>query len=277
MANLDVVEEMPFAAIDGLKMHYLQEGDWQSDQDTLLLIHGLGSSIRDWEHQIAVLAQYCKVLAVDLRGHGQTDKPDVPYKIAMFTQDLVRLLDSMKLTNLHVVGHSMGGMIAFQLALDHSRLVKTLTIINSAPLVAFPNLRTRFNFWARTLSVKWFGMKKLSTTLAKTVFPKKDQAALREQFIKRWCENDSVAYLNSLHAFRDWNVLPRLSALQCPTLIITGDRDYTPVAFKQFYIQFIKDVHLVVIEDSGHLTIIDQAQKCNQAIIDFILKHEGTK
>ncbi|MGE3320619.1 MAG: alpha/beta fold hydrolase, partial [Candidatus Berkiella sp.] len=226
---------------------------------------------------IAALVKHCKVLVVDLRGHGQTDKPNMPYNISLFTEDLARLLDKLKLTNLHVVGHSMGGMIAFQLALDHSALVKTLTIINSAPLVAFPNLRTRFNFWTRTLSVKWFGMKKLSVSLANSVFPKPEQAPFREKFIERWNENDSQAYLNSLHAFRDWNVMSRLGALKCPTLIITGDRDYTPVAYKKFYMQFIKDVHLIVIEDSGHLTIIDQAQKCNQAIIDFILKHEGTK
>jgi len=276
MAKSGMVKTMPFVAIDGLQMHYLQEGDWQSGQDTILLIHGLGASSRDWEYQVAALAKQYKVLAVDLRGHGQTDKPNMPYQISMFSQDLVRLLDKMKLTNLHVVGHSMGGMIAFQLALDHSALVKTLTIINSAPMVAFPNLRTRFNFWARSWSVKWFGMKKLSASLAKAVFPKPEQADFREQFIQRWCENDSAAYLNSLHAFRDWNVMARLNTLTCPTLIITGDRDYTPVAYKQFYMQFIKDVHLVVIEDSGHLTIIDQAQKCNQAIIDFILKHEGT-
>ncbi|MGE3320092.1 MAG: alpha/beta fold hydrolase, partial [Candidatus Berkiella sp.] len=104
MAKSGMVTTMPFMAIDGLRMHYLQEGNWQSDQDTLLLIHGLGSSSRDWESQIAALVKHCKVLVVDLRGHGQTDKPNMPYNISLFTEDLARLLDQLKLTNWHGVG-----------------------------------------------------------------------------------------------------------------------------------------------------------------------------
>ncbi|MCS5710088.1 alpha/beta fold hydrolase [Candidatus Berkiella aquae] len=268
---------MPFESVDNLRMYYAQEGDWHSSQDTLLLIHGLGSSSQDWEYQIPALSKHFKVLTLDLRGHGQTDKPNMPYSILAFTQDIVLLLQALKLETMHVVGHSMGGMIAFQLALDHPALVKTLTIINSAPQVAFPSFRTRFNFYLRTLSVKWFGMKKLSANLANALFPKPEQSAWRETFIERWCQNDPQAYLNSLQAFQHWDVLARIHSLNCPTLIITGDEDYTPVAYKQFYSQFIKNVHLVVIQDSRHLTIIDQAPSCNQAIIEFILKNEGTR
>lgn len=263
---------MPVWAKDGFQIHYNKDGDWQGSQDTLLLIHGLGASARDWEYQVPVLAKNFKVLTLDLRGHGKTDKPNMPYHIPLFSEDVASFIQDIKCVPLHVVGHSMGGMIGFQLALDHPELIKTLTIINSAPQVAFPTLRSRFNFTMRAVSVKWFGMKKLSESLAKKVFPKPEQAAFRETFVKRWCENSPQAYINSLQAFHNWNVLARLPSLVCPTLIITGDRDYTPVAYKQFYTQFIKDVELVVIKDSGHLTIIDQAEQCNQTIMDFLLR-----
>jgi 3-oxoadipate enol-lactonase len=268
---------MPFWVKDGFQMHYATAGDWQKSQDTLLLIHGLGSSIRDWEYQLPALEPHFKILMVDLRGHGQTDKPNMPYTISLMSEDVISLIRHLQCGPLHLVGHSMGGMIAFQLALDYSDMVKTLTIINSAPQVAFPSFRSRLNFGLRALSVKWFGMKKLSVSLAKAVFPKPGQAALRDVFIERWCENSPQAYLNSLKAFHDWNVMIRLPDLHCPVLIISGDRDYTPVAYKQFYVQLIKNAELVVIEDSGHLTIIDQAQKCNQAIIDFLLKNKDPK
>lgn len=268
---------MPFQSVEGLKIYFEQHGDWQSGQDTVLLLHGLGSSSQDWENQIPALSKIAKVLAVDLRGHGKSDKPDLPYNIPMFAEDISKLVDKLKLEPVHLIGHSMGGMIAFQLALDHPQQLKTLTIVNSAPQAAFPSMRTRFNFYLRSLSVKWFGMKKLSVSLARTLFPKPEQSALREIFIQRWCENDSQAYLNSLQAFQHWDLLSRLKTLTCPTLIITGDRDYTPVAYKQFYCQLIQNVQLVVIKDSGHLTIIDQVASCNQAIIEFILKNEGTK
>ncbi len=265
---------MPFWAKDGFQIHYGTAGDWQKSQDTLLLLHGLGSSIRDWEYQLPALEPHFKILMVDLRGHGQTDKPNMPYSIALFCEDVVSLLRHLQCEPVHVVGHSMGGMVAFQLTLDHPELVKTLTIINSAPQVAFPSIRSRLNFSLRALSVKWFGMKKLSVNLAKIVFPKPEQASFREIFIERWCENDPQAYLNSLKAFHDWNVMIRLPSLHCPVLIISGDRDYTPVAYKEFYVKLINNAELVVIADSGHLTLIDQAQKCNQAIIHFLLTNK---
>lgn len=263
---------MPFLAIQNVQLYYEQVGDWQSERETVLLLHGLGSSSRDWEYQIEALARDYKVLMVDLRGHGKSDKPNMPYDIPLFAEDIAAMLAALQLRAIHVIGHSMGGMVAFQLTLDHPHLVKSLVIINSAPRVGFPNFRNRFNFYMRALSVKWFGMSKLSVTLAKTVFPKLEQESLRKKFIERWCENDPQAYLNSLKAFHDWNVMSRLPEIMCPTLIITGDRDYTPVAYKKFYIRFIKQGHLVVIEDSGHLTLIDQAEQCNQALIDFLLK-----
>lgn len=268
---------MPFLAINGLNVHYTQEGDWQSDKDTLLLIHGLGASTNDWEYQIPALTQYAKVLCVDLRGHGKTDKPNMPYSVALFSEDIASCIRELKLGPLHVVGHSLGGMIAFQLALDHPSIVKTLTIINSAPQVAFASLKIRLYFSLRTLNVKWFGMKKLSVSLAKTVFPKPEQTALRQIYTERLLQNVPQAYLNSLQAFQNWDVISRLKELVCPTLIISGDRDYTPVAYKQYYAQFIKNVDVVVIEDSGHLTIMDQANECNQAIIHFLMKNKDTK
>lgn len=263
---------MPFLAINNVQLYFEQVGNWQSEREVVLLIHGLGSSHRDWEYQVEALVPHYKVLLVDLRGHGQSDKPNMPYSIPMFAKDVAAMVTALALREIHVIGHSMGGMVAFQLTLDHPHLVKSLSIINSAPRVGFPAFRNRFNFFMRSLSVKWFGMSKLSVSLAKTLFPKQEQDTLRKIFIQRWCENDPQAYRNSLKAFHDWNVMAQLPEINCPTLIITGDRDYTPVAYKKFYIRFIKHSHLVVIEDSGHLTPLDQAQHCSQALIDFLLK-----
>lgn len=263
---------MPFLAIQNIQLYYEQVGDWQSEREIVLLLHGLGSSSRDWENQLDALSHDYKILLVDLRGHGKSDKPNIPYDIPMFAEDVAAMLVALELHAVHVVGHSMGGMIAFQLTLDHPQRVKSLSIINSAPQVGVPALRNKFTFFMRSLSVKWFGMSKLSASLAKALFPKPEQESLRKVFIERWCENDPQAYRNSLKAFHQWNVMPRLPEINCPTLIISGDRDYTPVAYKQFYIRLIKQSYLVVIADSGHLTLIDQAAHCNQALIDFLFK-----
>ena len=96
---------------------------------------------------------------------------------------------------------------------------------------------------------------------------------MRETFIRRWNNNDPTAYLNALHAFRGWSVIDRISSITCPTLIICADHDYTPVAVKEFYAKLIKKAEVVVIKDSWHMTIVDQPEALNNAILHFLTKH----
>lgn len=261
---------MPFITLKNIQLYYEIHGDKQPNA-SLLFIHGLGSSGRDFENQLAYFKKDFQVITVDLRGHGKSDKPDMPYSISLFAADISEFLQKLRCEKLHVIGHSLGGMVAFELALSHPEFVKTLTIINSAPKVDFP-LIFRIAFYLRTVSVKLFGMKKLSKALANQLFPKPEQSSLRETFIARWLENDPKAYLNALKAFPGWSVMDKLSEIHCPTLILTGDRDYTSVAYKKSYMKAIEKAFLAVIQDSGHLTIIDQSLACNQALGDFVSK-----
>jgi len=99
----------------------------------ILLIHGLGSGARDWEMQVPLLSQYFQVVTVDVRGHGQSDKPPGPYSIPLFAADTIELIRSLDIAPVHVIGISMGGMIAFQVAVDAPEMVKSLVIVNSGP------------------------------------------------------------------------------------------------------------------------------------------------
>ena len=133
------------------------------------MIHGLGSSTLDWENQIDFFAKKYQVIAFDLRGHGKSEKPNSPYTVKLFTEDTAQLIQALNQQSVHVVGHSLGGMIAFQLALDFPTLVKSLCIINSGPAVTFP-LKVKFSFFLRRFIVKLFGIHPLCIKLAKTVF-----------------------------------------------------------------------------------------------------------
>src|SRR5439155_12833482 len=92
-----------------------------------------GSSKRDWEPQVAELAKTYRVITVDLRGHGQSDKPAGPYTIPEFAADVAGLLESLHASPAHIVGLSLGGGVAFQLAVNYPALLKSLTIVNSGP------------------------------------------------------------------------------------------------------------------------------------------------
>ena len=260
---------MPYFEHNGCNLHYEDYGRG----DPVLLIHGLGSSCRDWEYQIPTLAAQYRVIAVDIRGHGRSDKPRERYSIAGFSADIEALLNHLQPGPVHLVGLSMGGMIGFQIAVDHPQWLKSLTIVNSAPEVKIKGFDDLRQFAKRWLLARLFSMEAIGKALGKNLFPKADQTELRHKIAKRWAENAKHAYLASFSAIVGWGVQEKLGRIRCPTLIITADHDYTPVTLKEAYTRLIPDARLVVVEDSRHATPLDQPALFNQTLMAFLAAH----
>jgi len=252
-----------------IKMNYQITGNGEP----LVFIHGLGSSGRDWEYQVDDFSRKYKVITMDLRGHGNTEKPKGPYSMSMFAQDIAGLLIELKEEPAHVVGLSLGGGIAFQLALDYPDLVKTLTIVNSFPELVIRSFKDRLNAWQRFAIVKLLGMKKMGEILSERLFPKHEHNEIRELFVQRWAENDPRAYQASMQAMIGWSVVNRLDSIKCPTLIIAADKDYTSLDSKKEYTKLIQAAELVVISDSRHATPVEHPDEFNRVLIKFLDKH----
>ena len=257
---------MPQKLIRDININYEIIGDGQP----LLFIHGLGSSLRDWEEQIPVFSKKFKVITLDLRGHGQTDKPKGPYSISMFAEDIAELIKSLKIDPVHVVGISLGGAIGFHLAIDHPDITKSLVVVNMSASVPIKSLKEKQMFFLRVLIVKMMGMKKMGEVLAKRLFIKPEQEELREKMASRWAENDKKAYLSSLKTLKNWSVLERLQEIKCPTLVISSDEDYTPLSDKEEYTAMIPNAKLVVIEDARHAVSVEKPGELNTILMDFL-------
>ncbi|WP_341962905.1 alpha/beta hydrolase [Pseudomonas sp. RC10] len=257
---------MPYFERNGCSLHYQEFGQGSP----VLLVHGLGSSAQDWEYQIPALVGQHRVIAVDVRGHGRSGKPRERYSIPGFSADIKALLDHLQPGPVHLVGLSMGGMIGFQLAVDHPQLLKSLTIVNSAPEVKIKSLSDVRQFAKRWLLARVFSMEAIGKALGKNLFPKPEQADLRHKIAKRWAQNEKHAYLASFSAIVGWGVQEKLSRIQCPTLVVTAKYDYTPVALKEVYVRLIHEAKLVVIEDSRHATPLDRPEEFNRALLEFL-------
>ena len=240
------------------------------DGETIVFIHGLGSSARDWEYQVNFFSNDYKVLTYDVRGHGDSDKPPGPYSIPQFSADAATLITKLDLSPSHIVGISMGGMIGFQLALDAPYLVKSLVVINAEPELVIKNLKDLLQVWQRHILVRVFGMRKVGEVLGARIFPKESQNELRSVFVERWAENNPRAWLDAFKGLVGWSVSDRLQEIKCPVLVITADQDYTPVSAKETFTQNIPDGRLTVIKDSHHATPIDQTDKFNQVLLTFL-------
>jgi pimeloyl-ACP methyl ester carboxylesterase len=259
---------MPILRIRDIHLYYETTGQGEP----LLFIHGLGSSTRDWERQVAFFCRRYQVITFDVRGHGKSDKPPGPYSVRLFAADAGALIEALGLDRVHVVGISMGGMIAFQLAIDAPNVVKSLVIVNSGPEFVIRTLKERLGILQRLLIVRLLGMGKMGQVLGKRLFPEPEQEHLREVLIERWAENDKGAYLASFRAIVGWSVVAHLGEIRCPVLVVAADQDYTPVSFKEAYAAKLPHAELAIISRSRHLSPIDRPEEFNEALITFLSK-----
>lgn len=257
--------------VGDIELHYETYGSGEP----ILLLHGLGSSTLDWEPQIAAFSLRYQVVAVDLRGHGQSDKPAGPYSIAGFAADIAALISQLGLGPMDVVGISMGGMVAFQLAVDAPEHVRSLVIINSGPEFPSHTLKAKLLIQSRLLMLKFMGMRRLGTAIARRLFPAPEHESLRHMFVDRFSSNDPRAYEESVRAIARFSVAERLEEICCPVLVVSSDRDYTPVSAKQAYLPRMASATLIVIRDAGHACNLDQPDQVNVALLDFLRSRRG--
>ena len=244
--------------------------------EPVLLIHGLGSCGPDWGPQMPALLQGYRVIAPDLRGHGRSSKPRKGYSMELFARDMVALLDALQTGPAHIIGISLGGMVAFQMAVEAPQLVKSMTIVNSGPEVPAETFKQRIPLYIRLVLIHTLGLRKMAKMIAKRLFPEPGQESLQTQFIERLSSNEKRCYIATLRAiFAGWGVAYRLGDIRCPVLFIAADQDYVPVALKQGYVDRLPNARMVVIPNSRHALPMEKPREFNQALVDFLASVAG--
>lgn len=247
-------------------IHYEATGEGQP----LLLIHGLGSSTRDWERQVEHFAETYRVITVDLRGHGKSDKPKGSYSIQQFSDDVAALINQIDLAPVSVVGISLGGMVAFQLAADHPELIDRLVVVNALPDNKLLQ-EARGQIWMRKLIVRFLGLERMGKVLGARLFPGEDMEEQRALMAERWAENDKKAYQKSFQAAVDWpGVTEQLTDFDRPALMISSEHDYVGLEQKQPYLDALPDIGHEVIEDARHAVPMERPDRFNQVLKDFL-------
>ncbi len=261
---------MPKITIRDTELYYETHGQGEP----LLLIHGLGSSSRDWELQLTPFSERYRVISYDVRGHGQSAKPPGPYSVPQFAGDAIGLLDALEVESAHVLGISMGGMIVFQLAVSYPERVKSAIVVNSGPSLVLRSFGQRLQGLTRFLVARFMGMQKMGEMLSKRIFIKPEQEELRQLFVERWAQNDKQAYLASMRGLVGWSVEDKIGEIACPVLVVAGDDDYTPISHKEAYVAKMPTAKLCVIADSRHATTVEHPDEFNTAVLDFLPKHK---
>lgn len=185
-------------------------------------------------------------------------------------EDVKQLLDHLKIKKATLVGFSMGGAVAFELAAEHPEYLQSLVIVNSGPdfnnmgKIGEELLRNRTEF----LETK--GLDALAKDIAFNMFPEDHQVALRNEFETRCRNNEYNAYYKSFVTLMAWGLGERIKNISTRTLVVGSDMDYTPISFKESYVNQMQDAKLVMIKNARHGVVIDQPDAFNLELQKFL-------
>jgi 3-oxoadipate enol-lactonase len=260
---------MPFRYVNGIHLRY---ESWGVGSAPLVLLHGLGSSADDWFLQLPAFAPHYLCVAVDLRGHGLSDKPEGRYSVGLFASDVAELLRDLALTPAHILGLSLGGMVAQQVAIAQPAAVRSLVLINTLPGL-WPPARQIVRVGVRRLSRPWRrpDMAQVAARIAADLFPDPASGFMRAQVEARMAANDPAAYRRATLAVARFWPGAALRRLTCPALIIAGEADrVVPSVYQARLRKALPHARFVAIPAAGHACNIDRPEVVNAAVLEFL-------
>lgn len=246
--------------IEGININYIVEGEGEP----VLVLHGWGANIASVKPIVNILKEAFKVIALDLPGFGESDKPQDAFGSFHYADIVKQLIDKLEIEKISLVGHSFGGKIAIILSTRYPELIDKVVLIDSAGLI--PRRTLKYH-----LKVKTF---KLAKVAWRIIFFWQDDPARMENLYKRFGSDD---YQNSSGIMRkimvrvvNENLKPILKDIKAPVLLIWGEKDdATPLYQGRLMNREIKDSGLVVFEGAGHFSYIDDYNRFTRVLRSF--------
>lgn len=255
--------------LDDLNMYYYD--NQLADKPVLIFIHGLGENLDSWINQINHFKSNYRVVAMDLRGHGRSNDGDKPITIAQFAADIIALMDKLDIPQTHIIGLSMGGIIAQELAINYQERLLTLSLCNTA---SFATEEAKGKLAGRIDMINAVTMDEMANFIVTACLPEQYDQKIYEQAFAIFRQNRRVPYLAATIATFSIDYREALAKITIPVLVFTGEFDEaTPVEASQFIHQAIAQSELHIIEGVGHLSKLEKPAEFNQLIEQFIIKH----
>lgn len=270
---------MPYAtAKDGVKLYYEEAGSGA----LLLFIHEFAGDHRSWEPQMRFFARYFRCVAYDARGFPPSEVPEDPerYSQAHARDDVVAILDHLRVERAHIVGLSMGGFAALHVGISYPQRARSL-VIAGCGYGAEPDKRQAFlaecEAAAASFESNWSeAASKYALGPTRVQFQNKDPRGWSE-FARQFAERSPKGQVLTMRGVQKrrpslWELVDGMKRIDVPTLIVTGDEDDPCLEPALLMKRSIATSGLVVLPCSGHTINLEEPQAFNQALLEFLLR-----
>ena len=274
---------MSSAHVNGINISYEVRGTGLP----IMFIHGFGSKKEIWKPQVIELSKRFKTITFDLRGTGKSDRPNYPYSMKMFVDDIKGLMDFLHINKIHLIGRSFGGMIAQHFALSYPEFLDKLILIstnygrpNSEWVEIIKNNRLQEIELLRINPEKafWEGLrwrfhqnfqKELKSNPKKKFFDQFSAESLIKESLINPSKPQDIIY--QAEAMKTHYTLESLDQIKNKTLLIAASHDrLTPKSVMIEIHEKMLNSTLKVIENAGHFMTLSRAPEVNKIILDFL-------
>jgi pimeloyl-ACP methyl ester carboxylesterase len=252
---------------NGVQLQYAEQGD--ADGEPVIFLHGITDSWHSFEKVLPLLPPSIYAIAISQRGHGDSDRPLAGYAPKDFAADVAGLMKTLKLKSAVIVGHSMGGMIAQQFALDYPPLTKAVVIISSAAYLKDNPGMPEFYDMVMKLNDpidKAFMDGFQKATLAKPIDP-----AFFDLLVEESMKVPVQVFKAALAGLAEADYANELKKINPPVLLLWGSKDsFFSADNQQLLVKEIKNARLLNYEGTGHALHWEEPARFAADLLDFV-------
>jgi len=258
---------MPIAKVNGININYRLEGTGEP----LVMISGLSMTLSQWRRQVPSFKKQYQVITFDNRGVGRTDKPQGPYSAKMMAEDTIQLMDYLKIERAHILGGSMGTLIAQEIAINYPERVMKL-IFSGAWACQDDGAN---GFTPEMLEAMKLPFRQMGIRMGEALFNKLLNRIIMLPLVNMQLRRTKEPLISGIIAqtgcIKGYSSLDRLPFIKAPALILAGthDRMIKPTSADTIS-RKIPNAKLVKINDGSHLLSMEATKVFNKEVLNFL-------
>ena len=257
--------ESRYAKLDGHRVHYENHG---KGRKALVFVHGWTCSLNSWSRQTPAFEDTTRVIAIDLPGHGQSDKPDVDYTMDLFARAVDAVLGDAGVDRAVLVGHSMGTPVIREFYRKYPQKTLALVIVDG-PLRPFGDKKMMEQFLA---PLRGPGYKEAAGKFIDNMFSPNTTAELRAEIKSSMLRTPQSVALSAMDGMVDESIWKQ-DKINVPVLAIMARSPFLPADTEQFYRTIAPNLEYQAWDGPGHFLMMEKPREFNEVLAGFLRKN----